>query len=754
MQPSADVDFDDQTQIDTGKGDLPPVVTGAAHPLSPDFPAIDFYGRYEILGLLATGGMAEVFLAREASKHGAVRHVAVKRILPQIADDDTFIQMFLDEARLAMRLNHPNICHIYDLGELEETYFIAMEWVNGIPFGRAITKARDRGGIPIPVAIKVLSQVADALNYAHQARDGVGRPLNIVHRDVSPQNIMVRFDGVVKLLDFGIAKAATQTSQTEAGIVKGKFSYMSPEQCLGKPLDARSDIFALGACLYEALTGKPAFRRSTDLDTMRAIVHEAPPSARLVREDVPPRLDAIVRKALAKDPAQRYQTAGEMYVALERFLAEQGEFVHAMHIAQFLERVMPDAQAAGPFSPESSPSGKAYKIGSGSRPAQRAPDGGSLASAEPATVDRHIDPPSGDAPAPAPAPAPLAAVSTEVDIDVEPVVAEDDLATEQWSGDDLPSVVKKLQAEAVAKKREKEAHDRDVTPGVFEAETAQLERTSVAPPATTGAGAEVDPFAVPALIEVPRRRGGFVLRAAIVLGALVVAALVTMGVVWWTSGGDTAQTPSTTTEPIVPGEAVQPSDEPPAEPILPDLPTVGTIRATSIPIGATARLDDRTGTTPIAWNDVSPGEHSVHFEMAGRESVDVVVHVSAGETAPATATLPVTAGHPPLPAPTPPVPPPAPPPETRPHVVAPTHVETPRATHNRPPSGQITIDSSPAGARVYHGNRLLGRTPVTATLPAGTIRLRVVTPAGESVMRSVQVRANDSTRAFLPLGGG
>ena len=160
---------------------------------------------------------------------------------------------------------------------------------------------------------------------------------------------MVRFDGVVKLLDFGIAKNAAQTSQTAAGVVKGKFSYMAPEQCLGRPLDARTDIFALGACLYESLTGVAAFRRSSDLDTMRAIVHETPTEIARFRSDVPDSLQAIVDKALEKDPRARFQTAGDLYVALERFLAAQGEFIRAMHIAQYIEGLLPGVAEAGPL---------------------------------------------------------------------------------------------------------------------------------------------------------------------------------------------------------------------------------------------------------------------------------------------------------------------------------------------------------------------------------------------------------------------
>lgn len=356
------LDWEDETVIELEADDSLAVAGGdMIHALSAAYPAIANYGRFEVLGRLAVGGMAEVFLARETRPHETFRHVAIKRILPQIADDETFVEMFLDEARLAVRLNHPNICHIYDFGELEDSYFISMEFVHGVPLGKMIKRTREKGALPIPVATRVIAHVAEALHYAHQARDGMGRPMNIVHRDVSPQNIMVRFDGVVKLLDFGIAKNATQSSVTEAGVVKGKFSYMSPEQCLGRNIDARTDIFALGACLYEALTGQSVFRRTSDLDTMRAIVHEDPAPLTTVRSDVPPILNDIVFKALEKDPRKRYQTAGDMYVALERFVAERGDFVRAMHLSQYLERLLPGEAAAGPL-PGSTPSGRALAL--------------------------------------------------------------------------------------------------------------------------------------------------------------------------------------------------------------------------------------------------------------------------------------------------------------------------------------------------------------------------------------------------------
>jgi serine/threonine-protein kinase len=750
VQPSVSdgIDFDDETMIESNVGAQ---MSEGAHPLGPDFPAVDTYGKYEILGRLAVGGMAEVFLAREKASHGAGRHVAVKRILPQIADDDTFVEMFLDEARLAMRLNHPNICHIYDIGELEETYFIAMEWVNGIPFGKLIGRARDQGGMPITIAVKVMAHVADALNYAHQARDGVGRPLNIVHRDVSPQNVMVRFDGVVKLLDFGIAKAATQTSQTEAGIVKGKFSYMSPEQCLGKPLDARSDIFAIGACLYEALTGKPAFRRASDLDTMRAIVHEPVPSARLARADVPPRLDAILRKALAKDPGQRFQTAGEMYVALERFLAEQGEFVHAMHIANAIETLMPNAAARGPFGPDSNPSQKALQLESGSRPA-----GGRTKSDKNQAVAPESDPDLDTLD--------NQAVPAAFDIEVgEPMDEDDELPTEQWSGEQIPSVIKHLQAEAAAEAVSDDATTNVANPDAPGVPFIHTEETAALDPATGGplqAAASQppadDPFARPASFAPEPKRPSTLLRVSVVLLALCAAALVTVAIVWSTTtndepepepegeGGDTTvveetESGSTAEE----EETVETSEGSETEELtaagggdqegreVTPPPTTGSVTITTQPAGATVRMGDREGVAPVTWDEIEAGTHTVTASLDGHVDAEGEFVVEAGRPAEVRLTLIEE--------------------EPEPRVSDMSSGSTSHMRRPPPPQGTLVLDTQPRGTRVFFGRTALGRTPLRARLPVGTVRLRLVTPDGEDHVRSVRVRPSGESRAFLPL---
>ncbi len=312
------------------------------------------FGKYHLLGRLAYGGMAEIFLARElqpdagrANQLG--RFCVVKRVLPHVATDRTFVDMFIDEARLVVQLSHPYICHVYAYGEEESAYFIAMEWINGMPLSKALRRAKDEGGLAIPLAMKIVAMIAEALDHAHRAVDqSTGEPLGIVHRDVSPQNIMVAFDGIVKLLDFGIAKAASHSTRTEAGVVKGKFAYMSPQQCLGEPIDARSDVFALGVVLYELIDGQNPFKKQTEFDTMRALVYDEPASLAESHPEVTPELDSILKRSIAKKPEDRFQTASDMQLALERALGRMGEVVTTAHLGARMHELFANEIKAGP----------------------------------------------------------------------------------------------------------------------------------------------------------------------------------------------------------------------------------------------------------------------------------------------------------------------------------------------------------------------------------------------------------------------
>lgn len=314
-------------------------------------PAIARFGRFEILGRLALGGMAEIFLGREQGPGRVARSVVIKRILPHAANDPRFVEMFMHEAELAMGLNHPNLCAIYEFGEQEGEYFIAMEWVRGASITQLHKQLFERGesGLPPRVAARIAAEVADALHYAHEAVDAQGRPLKLVHRDVTPDNIMVSFDGKVKLLDFGVAKAETQRVRTEAGMLKGKFAYMSPEQYQGLPLDGRADVFSLGACLYEAVTGLSLFHRSSEYETMGAIVSDEPaPRARTYKPEVPPALDAVIAKALEKDRDHRFASAAEFHDALERFLLAEGAVVRARELGAYVSELCAEAARSGP----------------------------------------------------------------------------------------------------------------------------------------------------------------------------------------------------------------------------------------------------------------------------------------------------------------------------------------------------------------------------------------------------------------------
>jgi serine/threonine protein kinase len=300
-------------------------------------------GRYEIERRIAYGGMAEVLLAREPLSVGGSRRVAIKRVLPHVSDDESFVAMFLDEARIALLLQHPNVCACFDAGPSAEGPYLAMEYVEGRSLAQLITLAHGGGVLPVAVVARVISLVAEALHYAHGAVDADGAPLHVVHRDVSPSNILIGRDGRVKLLDFGVAKARSHATRTSAGVVKGKFAYMAPEQCRGSVADARADVFALGICLYEALTCTSLFSRENEYATMTAVLHEPPASPRSVDPRIPAELDAIVLRALAKDPDARFPTALAMQEALESWLASSRVAVHSARIATAVEQLVAGA---------------------------------------------------------------------------------------------------------------------------------------------------------------------------------------------------------------------------------------------------------------------------------------------------------------------------------------------------------------------------------------------------------------------------
>ncbi|HSP80046.1 MAG TPA: serine/threonine-protein kinase, partial [Myxococcaceae bacterium] len=289
------------------------------------------------------GGMAELFLAQQSGPDGFEKPVVIKRIRPHLSRQSAFVRMFLNEARLAAQLNHPNIVQIHDLGKEGDSYYIGMEYLFGRDMRRIVPQAESLG-IPFPMvyALKIASSVCEGLHYAHQKVDLYGSPLNIVHRDVTPENIFVCFDGTVKVLDFGIAKAANRVEQTRAGELRGKLGYLSPEQCLGKPVDQRSDIFSLGAVLYEWLTGFKLFTGESDVAVMRSIVEGKIYVPSYFRADIPPDVEALLMRALERDRDKRYPSAWHFQQDLDRFLNAYEFTPTHLHLSNFLKQLFLD----------------------------------------------------------------------------------------------------------------------------------------------------------------------------------------------------------------------------------------------------------------------------------------------------------------------------------------------------------------------------------------------------------------------------
>ncbi|MFH1810385.1 MAG: serine/threonine-protein kinase [Pseudomonadota bacterium] len=295
------------------------------------------FGRYLLLDRIASGGMAEVWRAKIFGAEDFQRIVAIKKILPHVAEDTDFITMFKDEAKITVLLQHANIGQVYELGKNDDAYYIAMEYVPGKD-GKTIWQHQRhlKQPLPVPLACYMVQNLAEGLDYAHRKKDNFGVDLKIVHRDVSPQNILVSWEGEVKLIDFGIAKAAGKASKTQAGILKGKFGYMAPEQVRGLPIDQRADVFAMGVVLYELVTGQRAFKADSDFSLLEMVrnVELTPPS--IVNKDIPDELEKIMFKALAKDPDDRYQWASDLSEALQRFMLLHGKPSNRMDMGKYL----------------------------------------------------------------------------------------------------------------------------------------------------------------------------------------------------------------------------------------------------------------------------------------------------------------------------------------------------------------------------------------------------------------------------------
>ncbi len=295
-------------------------------------------GKFHLLKEIATGGMAEIYIATQRLPDGSDKLVVIKMLLPHLRNNREYVHLFLNEARIASRLMHPNLVQMYDLGYADGNYFIAMEHVHGEnahSIARAFRQGKKR--IPLRHSVRIVRQACLGLQYAHTKTDVAGRPLNIVHCDISPQNIIVSFDGEAKVLDFGVARATSNYERQESkNTVKGKLPYMSPEQVTGKPLDARTDVYAAGTVLWELVTGRRRYRRMENREIFKDIIEGSAPPPNRWNPEIPEQLDAVILKALIKNPDARFQTAEQFASALDEATRVTGQESTPEDLAAFM----------------------------------------------------------------------------------------------------------------------------------------------------------------------------------------------------------------------------------------------------------------------------------------------------------------------------------------------------------------------------------------------------------------------------------
>jgi serine/threonine-protein kinase len=371
-------------------------------------------GKYEVIRKIATGGMAEVFLGRAAGPMGFEKQVVLKRILPHLAEDAQFVEMFFSEARLAAQLNHPNIVQVYDFGETTGAYYIAMEYVDGPNLRLALDSATRVGKAPsLAMCARLVAQACEGLAYAHEFKDPAsGQPLNLIHRDVGLDNLLVALTGTVKVVDFGVAKAQTQGHRTQNGVIKGKVMYMPPEQLLGQTLDCRVDVYALGVVLYELVTGVSPFVGASDIALIQAVLQQPLPPVQQRRPDCPENLVRIINRALERKAEGRYPSCRELQEDLEEFIITSGEKVSISKVGRWLGEVnvASGGQPTGKTPVASGVNAGTFVLKSGERAAAEAPLEGTLM--RPASQARPSVPPAEVAPAPQPvAPSPEAVAS-------------------------------------------------------------------------------------------------------------------------------------------------------------------------------------------------------------------------------------------------------------------------------------------------------------------------------------------------------
>ncbi|OVE81309.1 hypothetical protein BVY03_03755, partial [bacterium K02(2017)] len=297
-------------------------------------------GQYTLLEKIAQGGMAQVFKAKTVDPNGIERLVVIKRILPHISADQEYVDMLVDEAKIAVNFNHGNIAQIYDLGRVKDDYFIVMEYVDGKTFSHIVKKLKSRKTrFPLDLLLYCAIEIAHGLSYIHNKKDSTDKPMGVVHRDISPQNIILSYAGQIKIIDFGVAKAEFREGKTESGVLKGKFAYMSPEQSRCDRIDNRSDIFSLGTLIWEATTAARLFKKKTNQETIQNIQKGKYIPASQIRKNIPKEFDRILKKALSKNPKHRFQDASEMAFEMEKLLFKINPEFKPVYAAEFIYKL-------------------------------------------------------------------------------------------------------------------------------------------------------------------------------------------------------------------------------------------------------------------------------------------------------------------------------------------------------------------------------------------------------------------------------
>jgi serine/threonine-protein kinase len=735
------------------------------------------FGNYRLIRRIARGGMAEVFLATQQGPSDFERAVAVKRILPHLADDPQFVEMFMDEARLAAQLSHPNIAHIYEFGRVEDSYFIAMEYIDGIDLSAVILDG-PKQPIPIELAARIIADVCAALHYAHSLTGKSSRPINLVHRDISPQNILVSFGGSVKVVDFGIAKAAIHIERTRPGVVRGKYTYMSPEQVEGKPLDGRADLFCAGIVLYELCTCEALFPRTDPIQAMRKIRAGDIPRPLRAGMALPTHLERILLRALARKRDERYRNAAEMQMDLEAFLRTVPQIVSSIVLGDYFtshyRQLRPQAEAGdggakertlgvirAPAAPGTAPIDAA-------RRSPPAPEARTIAlSDEQARVRRE------DLAATQIRAAPQAGASGTIhglETALQPV-ASDDAETPQ------PEAVEVSERETIAFDAPQAPNDLSATAirGEIDAQSTLVPIRDATPPGITidpGMGRAVEPATIVpgtgrttagAFHQVAMTRAPASTRTTRRLRSigrrLLVAGLVTLvagaGVL---AGYFLSEPPGLTSAPVRSdargglGDASLAASHASLDASPRSQPAEGTLEINSRPEGATIIVDgiEVQGTTPLR-RAFFAGNHTIVASYPGFEDRAQKVRLDPGQTVTVSLTLrrlhpeqivTLKKGE-----------------EVKPKTgkkVRPKTKAKKGSKGSDPPAGghgYLTIATTPWSS-VFLGERKLGITPfANVKVPAGRHTLRFLNDRGASFTRAVTVRPDQVVKLNLKLPG-